>query len=116
MIRRPPRSTRTDTLFPYTTLFRSARRLVRAADPKEDPDGLADLRLQRVLAEQSPGGAVEDVVFGPLVYRSSVVSGKSVSVRVAIGVRRFIKQKKQLCIDLVFAILMFTSVVYSDYH
>src|SRR3546814_16128103 len=25
MIRRPPRSTRTDTLFPYTTLFRSVR-------------------------------------------------------------------------------------------
>src|SRR3546814_6858468 len=31
MIRRPPRSTRTDTLFPYTTLFRSA--LTAAADP-----------------------------------------------------------------------------------
>src|SRR3546814_17907682 len=28
MIRRPPRSTRTDTLFPYTTLFRSARQLL----------------------------------------------------------------------------------------
>src|SRR3546814_1801315 len=28
MIRRPPRSTRTDTLFPYTTLFRSADRSV----------------------------------------------------------------------------------------
>src|SRR3546814_7281425 len=27
MIRRPPRSTRTDTLFPYTTLFRSSRTL-----------------------------------------------------------------------------------------
>src|SRR3546814_16301931 len=27
MIRRPPRSTRTDTLFPYTTLFRSLARL-----------------------------------------------------------------------------------------
>src|SRR3546814_1696422 len=27
MIRRPPRSTRTDTLFPYTTLFRSAYRI-----------------------------------------------------------------------------------------
>src|SRR3546814_10734816 len=27
MIRRPPRSTRTDTLFPYTTLFRSLRAL-----------------------------------------------------------------------------------------
>src|SRR3546814_2370786 len=32
MIRRPPRSTRTDTLFPYTTLFRSAERTaLRAA-------------------------------------------------------------------------------------
>src|SRR3546814_14998965 len=29
MIRRPPRSTRTDTLFPYTTLFRSQRPLFR---------------------------------------------------------------------------------------
>src|SRR3546814_10799785 len=28
MIRRPPRSTRTDTLFPYTTLFRSGERLL----------------------------------------------------------------------------------------
>src|SRR3546814_18375331 len=28
MIRRPPRSTRTDTLFPYTTLFRSVRVVV----------------------------------------------------------------------------------------
>src|SRR3546814_5677014 len=36
MIRRPPRSTRTDTRFPYTTLFRSARRdprLARGARP-----------------------------------------------------------------------------------
>src|SRR3546814_15113771 len=30
MIRRPPRSTRTDTLFPYTTLFRSDQRLAAA--------------------------------------------------------------------------------------
>src|SRR3546814_6615600 len=29
MIRRPPRSTRTDTLFPYTTLFRSGDRLAQ---------------------------------------------------------------------------------------
>src|SRR3546814_8093102 len=33
MIRRPPRSTRTDTLFPYTTLFRS-RRLEEVARPR----------------------------------------------------------------------------------
>src|SRR3546814_19592743 len=37
MIRRPPRSTRTDTLFPYTTLFRSkAPRL--AGDIRRDTD------------------------------------------------------------------------------
>src|SRR3546814_16036317 len=33
MIRRPPRSTRTDTLFPYTTLFRS----IRAHEHSEGP-------------------------------------------------------------------------------
>src|SRR3546814_15245645 len=34
MIRRPPRSTRTDTLFPYTTLFRSDRmRTIRIPQP-----------------------------------------------------------------------------------
>src|SRR3546814_8327584 len=34
MIRRPPRSTRTDTLFPYTTLFRSA--VIRCPQCKRD--------------------------------------------------------------------------------
>src|SRR3546814_3841411 len=33
MIRRPPRSTRTDTLFPYTTLFRSERMWAPTSDP-----------------------------------------------------------------------------------
>src|SRR3546814_14019712 len=33
MIRRPPRSTRTDTLFPYTTLFRSYGRIEWSAHP-----------------------------------------------------------------------------------
>src|SRR3546814_2424599 len=32
MIRRPPRSTRTDTLFPYTTLFRSSARFADAGE------------------------------------------------------------------------------------
>src|SRR3546814_3906576 len=42
MIRRPPRSTRTDTLFPYTTLFRSpveaacGERRGAAVDPRPD--------------------------------------------------------------------------------
>src|SRR3546814_9976194 len=36
MIRPPPRSTRTDTLFPYTTLFRSAHSLARLAIDQGD--------------------------------------------------------------------------------
>src|SRR3546814_8689179 len=47
MIRRPPRSTRTDTLFPYTTLFRS--RGQRRAQP---------LAGDRGLIQRRPGGAV----------------------------------------------------------
>src|SRR3546814_7444619 len=38
MRRRPPRSTRTDTLFPYTTLFRSVLRRARAALAEAGPD------------------------------------------------------------------------------
>src|SRR3546814_5564841 len=37
MIRRPPRSTRTDTLFPYTTLFRSETYL---CTPRGTPGGI----------------------------------------------------------------------------
>src|SRR3546814_12507618 len=47
MIRRPPRSTRTDTLFPYTTLFRSGGRGMT------DPDKLLKMldRGQRAAAQ-----------------------------------------------------------------
>src|SRR3546814_1420557 len=45
MIRRPPRSTRTDTLFPYTTLFRSAV----AALAKEPVVTLSDARTTTVV-------------------------------------------------------------------
>src|SRR3546814_5746317 len=47
MIRRPPRSTRTDTLFPYTTLFRSKGPDHRLSDPATEIDA-------RTL-EDSPG-------------------------------------------------------------
>src|SRR3546814_21191551 len=84
MIRRPPRSTRTDTLFPYTTLFRShpghctvqgstSRRTLlhpgRRAVTEEDRPGqapkrghvrgqwhLPDLRLARLRADLLCGG------------------------------------------------------------
>src|SRR3546814_17563440 len=49
MIRRPPRSTRTDTLFPYTTLFRSDRTEIRfrnGADARAFEYGALFHRLQ----------------------------------------------------------------------
>src|SRR3546814_4110750 len=50
MIRRPPRSTRTDTLFPYTTLFRSLRcagnqPFDRIADPQQRAAGKREDKL-----------------------------------------------------------------------
>src|SRR3546814_15993817 len=68
MIRRPPRSTRTDTLFPYTTLFRSVghcgechspRNLLGAVEDDRalsgNPDGPAGGRVPTI----KPGG--EDI-------------------------------------------------------
>src|SRR3546814_3848031 len=62
MIRRPPRSTRTDTLFPYTTLFRSQRRHGnRDADGDDRQDegifgrGRAALVLPKPLEEVTHG-------------------------------------------------------------
>src|SRR3546814_5478958 len=75
MIRRPPRSTRTDTLFPYTTLFRSftassallttgdshpdairskvAQIQARVSEPMDEKEamGLADLRSEEHTSE-----------------------------------------------------------------
>src|SRR3546814_16640957 len=52
MIRRPPRSTRTYTLFPYTTLFRSPRCELERADISDQPHP-ADAHLD--LAADLPG-------------------------------------------------------------
>src|SRR3546814_18822589 len=57
MIRRPPRSTRTDTLFPYTTLFRSG--LTRAAGADY---GARGIRVNAVL----PG-----IIRTPMIARLS---------------------------------------------
>src|SRR3546814_3922708 len=60
MIRRPPRSTRTDTLFPYTTLFRSghgkAQQLLHQAQDAGILDARGDARPQRLRADiRQPG-------------------------------------------------------------
>src|SRR3546814_18208957 len=118
MIRRPPRSTRTDTLFPYTTLFRSVReprRLCRSRRGaarlparatgatgelhRQAAGGLAHARqgarsVRRILATSSSialaftGFAVTIAV----LHRKSAVSGSRVSVRVDLGGRGFIKK------------------------
>src|SRR3546814_7864594 len=69
MLRRPPRSTRTDTLFPYTTLFRSGRgRGTRLAVP--DRPGLrptsdrARETLFNWLQPALPGARVLDLFAG----------------------------------------------------
>src|SRR3546814_20073634 len=48
MIRRPPRSTRTDTLFPYTTLFRSWAVAKRLAELCLQPDFLGNALVSTV--------------------------------------------------------------------
>src|SRR3546814_19930692 len=73
MIRHPPRSTRTDTLFPYTTRFRSLA-LGRARQPDLDPRALAQLALDidrpaRLLGEaidhrKTEAGAFADILGG----------------------------------------------------
>src|SRR3546814_4083765 len=76
MIRRPPRSTRTDTLFPYPTRFRSraCRALLLLAGPYHDArngiegsldrfnEGLKELRLIHK-PQQTVGGAVKSAEY-----------------------------------------------------
>src|SRR3546814_20804115 len=116
MIRRPPRSTRTDTLFPYTTLVR-ARRLDRdhqigvaerfrqevdctaldRADRRRNVTMACDEDNRRMLRFCDLPLQVEAVdvwQFDIEEDRKSVVEGKSVSVRVDLGGRRYSNKKK----------------------
>src|SRR3546814_1528400 len=77
MIRRPPRSTRTDTLFPYTTLFRSPHEFAlspydgqRPGSPLFQPGTVLRLWLQPfgrrpvVPRGAAPGSPLRDVLVG----------------------------------------------------
>src|SRR3546814_13585043 len=82
MIRRPPRSTRTDTLFPYTTLFRSSQRAdhtqqeeYAAADQQDngnDGDAAFDHQLAAAHRNQ-PVGDHERVVAGGVAHIDGVI-------------------------------------------
>src|SRR3546814_17614309 len=77
MIRRPPRSTRTDTLFPYTTLFRSLEAALHEADHlvapagRQDEVGVVVVELQQPLA---PGGEAEEI--GLLLHPLALGAGE----------------------------------------
>src|SRR3546814_3164451 len=70
MRRRPPRSTRTDTLFPYTTLFRSEAEGGGGVAPQQGSDvlggalgevgGGADREAHHVVAQEQPVGGSTD--------------------------------------------------------
>src|SRR3546814_2162897 len=68
MIRRPPRSTRTDTLFPYTTLVLSAfppftvRELDKVLEQRNRTWPKRDTFLKRILHRHAAIGATEDTV------------------------------------------------------
>src|SRR3546814_15429500 len=77
MMRRPPRSTRTDTLLPYTTLFRSARRMKADlfisvhADAAENEDAhgatiytLSEVASDRVAARLAARENKADIING----------------------------------------------------
>src|SRR3546814_8228363 len=69
MMRRPPRSTRTDTLFPYTTLFRSGGRITQHEFVRvRRLGGRREDRVARAArAEGRPAVAQEDLL---VVHRS----------------------------------------------
>src|SRR3546814_12712043 len=87
MIRRPPRSTRTDTLFPYTTLFRSrALAQLQSGQPNErlisGTDGIRTVQ-----------GSVDQGVIGRLVKLAPVFHIDAVDDK--IGVKRRRRHKGQ---------------------
>src|SRR3546814_18559600 len=68
MIRRPPRSTRTDTLFPYTTLFRSAKVLGQQVQPVgavlDAGDPQARVTLEHAVHDQRRHRVVDGLSLG----------------------------------------------------
>src|SRR3546814_9998129 len=67
MIRRPPRSTRTDTRFPYTTLVRSGAPRLEIGITGQNEDFPCKLRCQRRVALFRPFNDVTMPIFHPRI-------------------------------------------------
>src|SRR3546814_7844804 len=94
MIRRPPRSTRTDTLFPYTTLFRSSQCGCQcdAADTLKSRQPLDDQIVEAVGVDPVDGEAVRP----PLADRSEEHTSEVQSLmRISYAVFCLKKKKKK---------------------
>src|SRR3546814_7703912 len=79
MIRRPPRSTRTDTLFPYTTLFRSRDDLLHRLEFGGGIDSVADAvrgHGQAIFEEGDPPGEQHREPDRPLDISQMAVPGE----------------------------------------
>src|SRR3546814_10034444 len=72
MIRRPPRSTRTDTLFPYTTLFRSAVAGLSDLSQQQYAEKSSDAVAKAVFA--APRGGIAQIAKSPLGWHVVRVS------------------------------------------
>src|SRR3546814_19943094 len=84
MIRRPPRSTRTDTLFPYTTLFRSIQALDLLGRKLLMGQGAAfRLLLQRITATISDAAAEDALREFREALQAAVEMATDVSTRLA---------------------------------
>src|SRR3546814_9107931 len=77
MIRRPTRSTRTDTLFPYTTLFRSAGGKVGREHQRGGIERLGGMLLQRAVRIAHIGEQRGDRPFAFDTLAESVVQRRS---------------------------------------
>src|SRR3546814_19598488 len=80
MIRRPPRSTRTDTLFPYTTLFRSGVFLM--TDPIYVTDALIAEDINAYLAQHQQKSLLRFITCGSVDGGQSTLIGRSEERRV----------------------------------
>src|SRR3546814_19257912 len=78
MIRRPPRSTRTYTLFPYTTLFRSAHHGHHHAGQRLVAAGEADQRVVAVAAHGELDGVGDEVAADQRRLHALVAHGDAV--------------------------------------
>src|SRR3546814_10253537 len=76
MIRRPPRSTRTDTLFPYTTLFRSPAG-TRGRDIAGRPGGIKHRSRRRRVIRGGPAGSSNARVSGAALLWLAVAPSSS---------------------------------------